>query len=599
MTAFSRIKPRSETDPADLYAKAKASFDNLAFRLLECCFFHCTRELARVSSPPVDMDDLLSGINNLVLHSRNIVALLVAVVVRARQNVGEAEGGGTSTSQGVAEGTRAPSSVSSAAQIVAAPMKTPPKQESKTGTWNGTISSSVPTLPLEIVGRVLSYMFADGPNIRFEQDSPENLVPDTRLNCLLVNKMWSVEGRKVLWRTVCLSDSEMMLKFVVSRLWMEPSIVPPSLRRLQIRCSDTTVIWVSIMRHLMFFRNLQTLRLTKVTLLEDLSPLFGQTFQSLQELAISQYGGARAGQQLTRFGWNLPSPNDRQLARTFFSRLKALYLDACYMGFDVAECPTFVDMAHEGLRKITFPREVPDRLAAQFFARCSPVLSVVSMQIARVSRSTWGIFTATCTGIRALDLMSRDDVDVDGLASFLEVRGKGLVALGLNLGAVSWSIDDCRGVIRSLTNRCRSLEFLSLVLKGSQFKEDCLEVVRKRGGMLKFIRLTLVKADGVVMHAEDLVRSIADCCPDLEELHLPRQVNLHVQGTEEQSESNGSSDAIPRTDVREETFAKLINQCEHLFKLTVGEDFDWSRFSDLALKRKVYKRAHWPAGGDA
>ncbi|KAJ3086044.1 hypothetical protein HK102_013566 [Quaeritorhiza haematococci] len=583
------LKPLSQ-------AQVKASFDDLALRCLHHFFFYCTT-VARLSSPPVDMDALLFGIDDLLSHSCHIVAFLDEVAVRAEHNVKEAEGGGnsTSTKQGVVEqrkGNRAPSS---AVEVVAVPVRTPPEHKTKTPTWNGTNSPLVPALPAEIVSLIFSYVLGDGPDLRFEPISPSDLVPDTRLNCLLVNKLWSVEGRKIisLWRNVHLSDSEMMYRFATSRLWMEPSIVFTSLRRLDICCNEPSRIWIRIVSHLQFFPNLRSLCLTEVTHLRDLIPLFWQALPSLQDLKLCQYRSAQDEQedeqQLIPWDWSLPSPNDHQFACTFFSRLKVLHLE-CDMGFDVDECPAFVDMAHEGLRAIHFPKAVPDHLVARFFARCSRELSVVDISMPQLSLSTLEVFTATCTGVRALGMMDPcDDVDADGLASFLEVRGKGLVALDLNLGAQTWSIDSYGGVIQSLINNCPSLERLCVAFRDSQFKEDSLEVVTKRGGTIKNLELSLPWAEQILTDSDDLIRLISDCCPNLEELHLPDLVNIHVPGTEGQSESDSNNEKMSATDVREETLAKLVDQCKDLYVLTVSDDFDWSRFSDPELKAKVHK----------
>ncbi|KAJ3086043.1 hypothetical protein HK102_013565 [Quaeritorhiza haematococci] len=377
------------------HAQAQASFDDLVLRFLQHFFVNSTNELARLSSPPVNLDALLSGIDDLLIHSRHIVSFLDEVVVRAVQNFKEAEGGGTTTNQEVAgqrEGNLAPSlAPSCAAEIVAVPravpVELPPGHKTKTPTCNKTHSPALPP-------------------------HRDYLVLD--------------EG------------------------------------------------YASV----------------------NLSPLFGQALPSLQELKISQYRSAQdeqeSEQQLTPWDRSLPSPDDHQLARTFFSRLKAFYLDMCDVGFDVAECHAFIDMAHEGLRAIYFPRAVPDHLAAQFFARCSRAFTVITIPSSQLSLSTWEIFTANCTSVRTLGLMGmydESDVDADGLASFLEVRGKGLVALDLNLG-------------------------------DSQLKEDCLKIIRKRGGTIKNLELVLPSAEQVLTDTDDLIRSIADCCPNLEQLHL-------------------------------------------------------------------------------
>ncbi|KAJ3085921.1 hypothetical protein HK102_013682 [Quaeritorhiza haematococci] len=142
-------------------------------------------------------------------------------------------------------------------------------------------------------------------------------------------------------------------------------------------------------------------------------------------------------------------------------------------------------------------------------------------------------------------------------------------------------------------DHCWSLEALVLVAKGSEFKDGCVELVKKRGGTMKILELTLPWNDeSVLTHADDLVRSIADCCPNLEQLYLPGPVDLYVPEKIEQSESNATNDAISGTDVREQTFAKLVNQCKHLYQLTVGRDFDWDGFSDPKLKAKVHGVVH-------
>ncbi|KAJ3090381.1 hypothetical protein HK102_003927 [Quaeritorhiza haematococci] len=261
------------------------------------------------------------------------------------------------------------------------------------------------------------------------------------------------------------------------------------------------------------------------------------------------------------------------------------------MKTNVRRCPEFIDTAHENLRSITLPDATPAHIATQFFAKCSDALVAVDTSYAHLSRETLGTLAANCTCLRALAVGNMHVVDVDGLVSLIEKCGPELLCLDL----VSEDPQPIpRPVMQSIMRHCRSLEALRLESQGEGFEEDCIELVSRLGGRLKYLDLYLTSFD---VHANAIMDCVADHCPNLEQLGIPFTAVLHVPNPpHEQQEGEQGQQPQPQQGttnvtgcgVLEQTFAKLLRQCPKLQTIHPFEDFDYSGFTDPELKTTLF-----------
>ncbi|KAJ3084550.1 hypothetical protein HK102_000619 [Quaeritorhiza haematococci] len=148
--------------------------------------------------------------------------------------------------------------------------------------------------------------------------------------------------------------------------------------------------------------------------------------------------------------------------------------------------------------------------------------------------------------------------------------------------------------MRSIISNCRSLEALRLESQGEEFEEDCLELVSRLGGKLKYPDFGPSTFN---VHANNLIDRVADSCPNLERVGIPYIVELYVpnpppeqqegeEGQQPQPQQNTTNN-VTGSEVRQESFAKLLRQCPHLHSLTLFDELEWSRFTDHELEAQV------------
>ncbi|KAJ3081505.1 hypothetical protein HK102_002307 [Quaeritorhiza haematococci] len=265
---------------------------------------------------------------------------------------------------------------------------------------------------------------------------------------------------------------------------------------------------------------------------------------------------------------------NKTCARAFISGLLSVrYYDIID---DAESCPAFLDAAHPHLRQITFPVAVPPILEQRFFEECSDALLVLCMGGPELSPSSASILGTRCTGLKAFKYCNSLSMDLDGFELLMQLRGPQLVALKIAEDCLTYSEPK---LLRSIAKHCRSLEFFSLTStledEVPATEDEILDLLRLSGRTLRHLSLLLIK-DHIRCRErewdlirEDLLETIADCCPNLRTLIL----NLPV-----------GSRSDSRT-YRLDAVGKLLDKCRYLQELCV---FDVKELrSDPDLKAKV------------
>ncbi|KAJ3088861.1 hypothetical protein HK102_007758 [Quaeritorhiza haematococci] len=467
----------------------------------------------------------------------------------------------------------------------------PIRQETSATTATTTATTAVitktrrrfPVLPPEVVEEILSHVAAD--ELPHDLDYTfRSRKPTTLISCTLVNRVLSTFGRQSLYRRLKLSNAGSLYTFAFSSMLSArpdvPKIVSTVLglqarsyvQKLELSCSDQSVVWDATLHTMFRFPNLRCLWLRGIGGIDKLHPLFNQTLPFLQKLLI--HGDACLG----LWEWTSGPSYNRDQAKAFFSRLLAIDLYDCTMDPNELERPEFVDMAHENLRSIAFPDYTPHPIATEFFGKCSDALVSADTRTSHFSQKTFETSTTTCTGLKAFAVTDTDHVDVDAFVSFIEKRGRDLVCLVLWPGT---DVENLRPIMRAIMTHCRSLEALSLDGYGDEFAEDCIELISRLGARLNHLNLDLSIFEA---QANTRLDRVADCCPNLERFEIPHNVELYVpdppqeeqegQKSQEPQNSASTTNNVMENAVLEEIFAKLLRQCPKVRYLGFSHDFD-------------------------
>ncbi|KAJ3083513.1 hypothetical protein HK102_001033 [Quaeritorhiza haematococci] len=560
----------------------KTSFDDLEHRLLRQFFLRAVKDLSALVSRSLGSlseETVRTDIRKVLSQAGAVVNALTIVAKHGPTEEGKSQPdeqvGGTQSERTSNSDRQDVTSRPAAALVVT------------------DASRRFPALPPEIVKEILSHVAAVELQASFENQ------PATLFSCALVNKTWSQLGQQALYRRLELSNVGAMYNFAFPRLWTArlhvPGLVPtlPSMdassyvQELELSNLDRSGVWNAVLHTLYLFPNLRHLALKGIQSLYDLHPLFDQTLPSLQKLSL------QGDSYFPWLNWEVGAVYNRERARAFFSHLLELKFSCCSMKMDLDKCPEFVDTAHKNLRSITLPDDTPAHIATQFFAKCSDALVAVDTNGSYLSLETLGTIATKCTRLRALAVENTDIVDVDGLVSLIEKCGPELICLDV---VSSDRLPIPRPVMQSIMRHCRSLEALRLESQGDGFEEDCVELVSRLGGRLKYLDLHLATFD---IHANTLVNRVAENCPFLEGFSMPFSVELYVSDPpEEQQEGEegqspqpqqSTADNMPGNEVLEESFAKLLRQCPKLQLLNLCDDFAWSHFTDRELKANVMR----------
>ncbi|KAJ3079213.1 hypothetical protein HK102_003947, partial [Quaeritorhiza haematococci] len=281
-------------------------------------------------------------------------------------------------------------------------------------------SAALPTLPPELVTCILQHL-----NASISWWIPRRVA--NLAQCALVKWTWYRATLPLLWANVRLDSSPSKFRFLRgslsiccvpkgNRLQYWPSA---AVLELDFSCTGYQEIWRTLAQNLLLFPKLRRLTLRHLPSPSALSLLFDQDLPSLEHLSVQ---------------WEMDDDDieswDHAGARAFFSRLASVDFNMhnyCVEGFD--RC---LDAAHRNLRQISFPEDIPNILARQFFDSCSNALSVVRMDGygCPISGSTLEVLARKCEGLRALDVQYDEKTGIDAF-KYLMLRGSQIVALRL------------------------------------------------------------------------------------------------------------------------------------------------------------------------
>ncbi|KAJ3082109.1 hypothetical protein HK102_001913 [Quaeritorhiza haematococci] len=424
--------------------------------------------------------------------------------------------------------------------------------------------------------------------------------------CALVNRDWHKATVSLLWKNVQLYSPLSQFRFLrglqtlnstdvvltSSQLgdWVGTRIV-----KLTLTCTDRATtwdpvqhwtdplsIWRTFAQNLFLFPQLRHLTLERLPNSHGLSLLFDQDLPSLEHLAINVKSGYLCDGEFVsweqRGWWNYQPSVDRERARAFFSRLSSVKYWLNEMHAEEFGCPALLDTAHQQLRRIWLPSEIPDTIAKQFFARCSDALTVVHMySLKSLSQPTLELFAAQCTGLKALHLRCVEwDFDKDGFETMMKLRGPELVALHLGFIPCAHYIEPC--LIPSIVKHCPSLEYLSICLALDTFRDGpidhyILDLFRHCGGPMRYLCVNVL--DGYHSFTKTsladfvLIRAIAEHCPNLHGLVFRLGVRREM------------------SEVGEHALERLLEKCKHLRTLDLSNHLDLNEISNVDLRVKL------------